>query len=48
MSNLQVLGLVWGDGASCCGVIEGIFLTNLFQVLRDRGHSHYDHACVKV
>jgi hypothetical protein len=48
MNTLQVPALVWGEGASCGGVIESRVLTDLFQVLRNRGHSHHDYARVKV
>ena len=47
-NTLQVPGLVWGDGASCCGIIERETLTCLFQVLRNGGHSHHDYARVKI
>ena len=31
--TLQAPALVWGDGASCCGIIESGVLTIFFQVL---------------
>ena len=47
-NTLQVPGLVWGDGASCCSIIERKALTCLFQVLRNGGPSHHDYARVKI
>ena len=48
MNTLQVPALVWGDGASCCGVIESRVLTDFFQVLRNRGHRNHDYAHLEI
>ena len=47
-NTLQVLVLVWADGASCCSVRESRFLTIFIQVLRNGGHSRHDYDRVKI